>query len=174
MANIRTLQRSFGGGEVTPEFFGRIDDAKYQSGLALCRNFITLPHGPAANRPGTAYVREVKTSAKATRVIPFSFSTTQTMVLEFGDQYIRFHTNGSTLLSGGSPYEVTTPYLEADLFDLHYVQSADVLTIVHPNYAPRELRRVSSTNWTLTTISFVSALTAPTGASAAATGTGGP
>ena len=170
MANVRTLLRSFGAGELTPEFFGRIDDAKYQSGLAKCLNFITLPHGPAANRPGTAFVREVKTSANATRLIPFSYSTTQTMVLEFGDSYIRFHTQGATLLSGGSPYEVATPYVAADLFDLHYVQSADVLTIVHPNYAPRELRRGGATSWTLTTISFVSGLSAPTGVSAAASG----
>lgn len=172
MANTRSLLRSFGGGELTPEMYGRIDDAKYQTGLALCRNFITLPHGPAANRAGFSFVREVKTSAKKTRLIPFSYSTTQTMVLEFGDTYIRFHTNGGTVLSGGSPYEVTTPYLEADLFDLHYVQSADVLTITHPNYAPRELRRLSSTNWTLTTISFTSSLAAPTSPSATATGTG--
>lgn len=172
MANIRTLTRSFGGGEITPEFFGRIDDAKLQSGLALCRNFMTLPHGPAANRPGFAYVREVKTSAKKTRLIPFTYSTTQTMVLEFGDQYIRFHTQGATLLFSGNPYEVATPYLEADLFDLHYVQSADVLTIVHPGYAPRELRRLGATNWTLTTISFASALSAPASPTATATGTG--
>lgn len=173
MANIRTLERSFGGGELTPEFFGRIDDVKYQSGLAKCRNFITLPHGPATNRPGTAFVREVKDSTKRTKLIPFSFSTTQTMVLEFGDQYVRFHTNGATLLSGGSPYEISTPYLEADLFDLHYVQSADVLTITHPNYAPRELKRLGATNWTLTTISFASSLSAPTGVTATATtGTG--
>lgn len=172
MPSTRSLLRSFGGGELTPEMYGRIDDAKYQTGLALCRNFITKPHGPAENRAGTQFVREVKTSAKKTRVIPFSYSTTQTMVLEFGDQYIRFHTDGGTVLSGGSPYEISTPYLEADLFDLHYVQSADVLTIVHPNYAPRELRRLASTNWTLTTISFVSALAAPTSPSATATGTG--
>lgn len=161
MANIRTLERSFGGGELTPEFFGRIDDVKYQTGLAKCRNFITLPHGPASNRPGTQYVREVKTSAMRTRVIPFAFSTTQTMVLEFGNEYIRFHTDGATLLSGGVPYEVSTPYLEADLFDLHYVQSADVLTITHPNYTPRELRRLGATSWTLTALSFAPALSAP-------------
>lgn len=172
MANTRSLLRSFGGGELTPEMYGRIDDAKYQTGLALCRNFITLPHGPAANRAGFAFVREVKTSAKKTRLIPFSYSTTQTMVLEFGDAYIRFHTQGGTVLSGGSPYEISTPYAEADLFDLHYVQSADVLTITHPNYAPRELRRVGSTNWTLTTISFTSSLAAPTSLAASTVGTG--
>ena len=45
MANIRILQRSFAGGEVSPEMFGRIDDAKYQAGLAKCRNFITKVKG---------------------------------------------------------------------------------------------------------------------------------
>ena len=169
MPTVRTLQRSFGGGELTPEMFGRIDDAKYQTGLALCQNFIILPHGPASNRPGTTFVREVKTSAKKTRLIPFSYSTTQTMVLEFGDQYIRFHTQGATLFSGGSPYEVATPYLEADLFDLHYVQSADVLTICHPNYAPRELRRLGATSWTLSTISFGGSMSAPTSVTATPT-----
>jgi hypothetical protein len=169
MGNVRTLSRSFAGGEVTPEFYGRIDDAKYQTGLAKCRNFICLPHGPVANRPGFAFVREVKTSAKKTRLIPFSYSTTQTMVLEFGDQYVRFHTLGATLLSGSVPYEVATPFLEADLFDIHFVQSADVLTLTHPNYAPRELRRLGATNWTLTTVTFGSALSPPTGVSATAT-----
>lgn len=181
MANARNLLRSFGGGELTPEMYGRIDDAKYQTGLALCRNFVVKPHGPAENRAGFAYVNTVKTSAKKTRVIPFSYSTTQTMVLEFGDQYIRFHTQGGTLRTDGTvegfqsvktPYEVTTPYLEADLFDLHYVQSADVLTITHPNYAPRELRRGGAVSWTLATISFAPTLAAPTGQSATATGTG--
>jgi len=161
VANTRNLQRAFSGGEVSPEMFGRIDDAKYQSGLAKCRNFIPKPQGPAENRPGFAFVRAVKDSTKKTRLIPFTYSTTQTMVVEAGAGYFRFHTMGATLLSGASPYEIANPYAEADLFDLHYVQSADVLTIVHPNYAPRELRRLGATNWQLTTITFASPLSAP-------------
>ena len=150
--------------------YGRIDDVKYQTGAAKMRNFIARAQGPADNRPGFAYVNIVKTSAKKTRLIPFTYSTTQTMVLEFGDQYIRFHTLGATLLSSGTPYEVTTPYLEADLFDIHYVQSADVLTLVHPNYAPRELRRLGATSWTLSTIAFTPATSAPTEVTVAASG----
>lgn len=169
MATIRTHSRSFSGGEVTPEFWGRIDDPKYQTGLATCRNFLVYPHGPVANRPGTQFVRAVKNSAKVTRLIPFSFSTTQTMVLEFGDLYVRFHTMGATLLDGGVPYEVVTPYLEADLSDLRYVQSADVLTIVHPNYAPRELRRLGATNWVLQTINFNPAISPPAAPTVTAT-----
>jgi len=172
MANVKLPQKSFGGGEVSPLMFGRFDDAKYQSGLALCRNFIPTPQGPAENRAGFEFVREVKDSTKKTRLIPFTYSTTQTMVIELGAGYIRFHTLGATLLSGGVPYEITNPYAEADLFDIHYVQSADVLTLTHPSYAPRELRRIGATNWTLTTVSFASPIAAPTAPTATPTGAG--
>lgn len=156
MANVKTLQRSFGGGEVTPEFFGRIDDVKYQTGLAKCRNFIVKPHGPVENRPGFAFVREVKNSAKQVRLLPFTFNTTQTMIIEMGEGYFRFHTQGATLLDPitGDPYEIVNPYSEADLFDIHYVQSADVMTLVHPGYAPHELRRLGATNWQLIVAGF--------------------
>jgi hypothetical protein len=173
MSGLRKLTMSFAGGEVTPEFWGQIGDAKFQTGLATCRNMIVLPHGPVANRPGFAYVNTAKTPSKKTRLIPFTYSTTQTMVLEFGDQYVRFHTLGATLESSPSvPYEVATPYLEADLFDLHFVQSADVLTICHPGYAPRELKRLGALSWTLTAISFVSSLTTPAAPTVTPTGAG--
>ena len=213
MATTRTFNRSFAGGELSPEMFGRIDDQKFQTGAAKMRNFIALPQGPAVNRPGTKFVRAVKDSTKKTRLIPFTYSTTQTMVLEFGQGYIRFHTQGETLLAGtgaayngatpyvvgdmvsyggsnyycilastgnlptnvtywfliSSPaYEIPSPYLEADLFGIHHVQSSDVLTLVHPNYAPRELRRLGATQWTLTSISFVPAVSSPTGVAVAA------
>lgn len=170
--SIKTLTRSFAGGEITPELYGRIDLGKFQTGLATCRNFIPLPHGPVTRRPGTKYVREVKTSSKITRLIPFAFSADQTMVLEFGDQYIRFHTLGGTLLSGGSPYEIVSPFLEADLRDLHYTQSADVLTVTHPSYGIREVRRLGATNWTVSTVSFAPTLAAPAGLSISKVGTG--
>ena len=174
MANIRTLQRSFAGGEVSPEMFGRIDDAKYQAGLAKCLNFITKPQGPAENRPGFQFVRAVKDSTKKVRLIPFTYSTTQTMVIEMGAGYFRFHTLGSTLLSGGVPYEIANPYTEADLFDIHYVQSADVLTLVHPGHAPRELRRLGATNWQLSSIVFFAPVSKPTGVLAVAEGSSSP
>ena len=170
MPSVKTLQKSFAGGEVSPEMFGRIDDVKYQSGAAKIRNFITKPQGPAANRPGLQFVREVKDSTKKVRLIPFTYSTTQTMVIEMGAGYFRFHTQGSTVMNGSVPYELANTYAEADLFDIHYVQSADVLTLVHPNYPPKEMRRLGTTNWTLTDISFAPTVSAPTGVTAVASG----
>jgi len=141
--------------------FGRIDDVKFATGVALMRNFIALPHGPAANRPGFQFVREVKDSTKKVRLIPFTFSASQTFIIEMGPGYFRFHTQGGTVMNGAVPYEVATPYFEADLFDIHYVQSADVVTLVHPNYPPKELRRLGATNWTLVDISFAATISPP-------------
>lgn len=167
---IRQYQRAFNGGEVDLSMFARIDDGKYQTGMALCKNFLIEPQGPIVMRPGFKYVNHTKHAGKKARLIPFNFSISQTMVLELGEKYVRFHTLGKTLLGeSGQAYEVETPYLEADLFDIHYVQSADVLTLVHPNYPPKELRRYGATDWRLVDIKFGSSLPAPTGLSATQT-----
>lgn len=60
--------------------------------------------------------------------------------------------------SGGTVaevYTISSPYLEADLFQLKFTQSADVLYITHPSYAPRKLTRTAHTSWTLSTITFI-------------------
>lgn len=161
---IRTFKSSFNGGELTPEFFGQIGDAKFQTGLALCRNFVVKPQGPIENRAGFAYVNQVKNSQSRVRLLSFTYSTTQTMVLEMGAGYFRFHTNGATL-TVGSPaqavYEIANPYLEVDLFDIHTVQSGDVLTLVHPSYPPMELRRLGPANWELKPITFTPTVQPP-------------
>lgn len=173
MPSTKTLTRSFAGGEITPEMYGRLDNVKFQTGLAQAVNGIVLPHGPFTKRPGTAYVNTAGVSASAVRIIPFAFSATQTMVLELGAAYMRFHTLGATLLNLGVPYEIVTPYAAADLFGLKFTQSADVITISHVGYQTRELRRLAPTNWTLTVPTLGSSPASPTGPTATPGGPGG-
>ena len=158
---VDTLKQAFVGGEIAPEMRGRIEDVGYVNGLAVCRNFVVRPQGAIDNRSGLRFVREVKHSGKRTRLIPFTFSGDQTMIIEFGDKYCRFHTDAQTVLDGNDPYEITTPYAAEHLFDIHYVQSADILTLVHPDYPPQELRRYGATDWRMAQIAFVPTLTAP-------------
>lgn len=160
---VKVIQNSFSGGELSPAMFGRIDDSKYAFGLATCRNLICRAQGPVENRSGFAFVRAAKYADRACRLIPFTFSSDQTMVLEFGDKYVRFHTQGQTLLDeDGDPYEIETPYEADDLDEINYSQSADIVTLVHPRYAPRELRRYGATDWRLVEIDFGAPLSAPT------------
>ncbi len=68
--------------------------------------------------------------------------------------------------SGGTAseiYQVTTPYLEADLPLLKFRQSADTIFITHPSYARRKLTRTAHTSWTLSLVTAGSTIAAPTG-----------
>ena len=154
MARVAAQLTNFTAGELSPRLDGRNDLAKYSAGCATVENMVIYPHGAAARRPGTQYVASVKTPAAKTRLIPFEFSTEQTYILEFGNQYIRFYRNNGQIESGGSPYEISTPYLTAELFDIKFAQSADVMYITHPNHQTRKLSRTGHTSWTLAAVEF--------------------
>ena len=154
MARVAAQLTNFTAGELSPRLDGRNDLAKYSAGCATVENMVIYPHGAAARRPGTQYVASVKTPANKTRLIPFEFSTEQTYILEFGNEYIRFYRNNGQIESGGSPYEISTPYLTAELFDIKFAQSADVMYLTHPNHQTRKLSRTGHTSWTLAAVEF--------------------
>jgi len=145
---------SFVSGEFGNKLTGRTDFDKYQSAAKTMENFLVHPQGAATRRVGTQFIASVKTASAKTRLIPFEFSTTQTYILEFGNNYIRFFKDKGQILSGGSPYEISTPYLTAELFDIKFAQSADVMYIVHPNHETMKLSRTGHTSWSLDEIEF--------------------
>ena len=90
MARSTVAFTNFTAGELSPRLDGRTDLGKYFNGSKTLENMVVHPHGGASRRPGTKFIHEVKTSSAQTRLIPFEFSTTQTYIMEFGHQYIRF------------------------------------------------------------------------------------
>ena len=232
MARVAVQLTNFTGGELSPRLDGRNDLNKYSSGCKTLENMIVYPHGSAARRSGSRFIAEVKSSAAKTRLIPFEFSTTQTYMMEFGNQYIRFYKDNGQILEGDKTisgatqanpvvitatshgysngdeisitsvagmtelnnkrylvankttntfeitnvdgtningtsftaytsggvanrvYEISTPYLTAELFDIKYAQSADVMYITHPNHEVEKLSRTGHTSWTLSDVDF--------------------
>lgn len=205
MPKASPIQTAFNGGELSPYLAGRPDVAKYSSGCEVMEGWLPMVEGPAVTRPGTVYVSEVKDSTDQTWLMRFEFSASDSYMLEFGDQYIRFYYNrGQVQVSGvtaynaltaysvgdlassagvnyyciaattgnappnatywypltGTIYEIPTPYAAADLTDddgvfaLRFVQTGDVIYIVHRSYGPRKLQRFGATDWVLTGIDF--------------------
>jgi len=259
MGRASLIQNAFNAGELSSLMLGRQDVDKYGSGMFVCLNGIPFVQGGWTRRPGFAFLHQCKHHAKLARVIPFQYSITQTYILEFGEQYIRFFTNhgiltqtpqnitaatkasvcvitysgsdtyanadrihvsgvvGMTQLnnrefavanvnvgaktfeitdtdgvnvnstnygtwtSGGTVaeiFQVTTTFVEADLADIRVTQSADTLYLLHPDFPPQTLVRVSALSWTLADITFTDGpydsvnTTATTLTPSAATGTG--
>lgn len=84
-------------------------------------------------------------------------ATTNTFTLQdlFGAD---IDTTGFTAYTSGGTateiYNIASPYAEADLFDLRFVQSADTMYIVHPSYDIRTLTRTDHNAWSFATVSI--------------------
>lgn len=225
-------QTAFARGEVSPQMFGRVDLAGYEQGLRTLRNFTVRPEGSVSNRQGFAYLgNALIPTSKASILIPFIFSATQSYVLEVGNGSAQVYSNGAVVngsavltvagmttsfflhpsgwrtiiqtttphglttginvnisgvngtgafavngtrpvfeiidathftvpspaagtgayTSGGqvvAPLNFSTPWAAADLAALRWAQSTDTLTLVHPNYPPYEIKRVSANSFT--------------------------
>lgn len=65
------------------------------------------------------------------------------------------YTAGTTTGSVARVYTITTPWPTSVLYDLKYTQSADILYVVHPSYAPYKISRTGHTSWTASAITFL-------------------
>lgn len=156
MPRITLVQTNFTAGELSPRLYGRVDVARYQNGAKLIENAFPTIHGGVKRRPGTRFVAATKHSDKFARLIPFVFSRDQAYVLEFGDLYMRVFKDGLQVESSpGVPFELVTPYTEAMLDDLDYVQGADTMFIAHPSVPIYRLRREDHDDWSLSAAPFV-------------------
>jgi hypothetical protein len=166
--STNTVQGSFASGELSPGLTARVDLAKYHTGAATMRNFFVDYRGGATTRPGTQFVSAVYADGLPVRLLPFQYNQVQTYCIEAGNFYMRFIVNGGLLLNAGVPFVLATPWAAADLALLKFTQSADTMTLTHPNYQPYDLTRTSATTFALTAISFASSTPAPSGLSVAA------
>lgn len=143
MAQVRHTQTNFTAGEVSPLLYGRVDIDRYPNGAEEIFNGLILPHGGVARRPGSYYVAAAKSGVVACRLRHFRVSAFTSYVVEFGNEYARFYSNRGQVESGGNPVEVTLPYQTADLPELRFAQSGDILFITHNSYPPRIIRRTA-------------------------------
>lgn len=148
------LISAFNAGEISPLMDARVDSEKYPLSCRVLENFIPRIYGGAFRRAGMEYLGAMGDATAQGRLIPFNYSTNTRFVIELGDAYARFWSNGIQAISftGPSPYgdplEVVTPYAAADLFEVQFVQLNDTMFFTHPNYPVQKLTRLSDSYWT--------------------------
>ncbi len=143
------LQPSFGGGEYDPGLWGRQDLGRYGISGRLVKNWIVRPTGGLERRPGTRFIGEVKDSTRPVRFMRFSISETLAYLCVFNAGVVQFVYRGAFVTSGGVRVEVPHTYLDAELPDIRFTQSADTMFLVHSAHSPRFLKRTSATSFAL-------------------------
>lgn len=95
------FQPTLSGGELSPGLHGRVDLVRYATSVKQCRNVITKHTGGAVKRTGWKFLGRVKHRDRATRLLPFIYSTETSYLIEMGDGYFRFWVN-DVLLTNSS------------------------------------------------------------------------
>jgi len=155
------LQTSFTAGELSPSLSVRVDLARYQTGCKKLENMLVHPHGGASKRNGFRYLASL---SGQTRLMPFTFSVTETYVLAWSEKSLQIFTkNGAIIKEDGSIYSIESPYSAEEARDLAFVQSADIIYIASSKHFPYKLSRHGNTDWRLEIVSFVPKGLPPTG-----------
>ncbi len=86
--------------------------------------------------------------------VNFTPTTAGTIYIQFSNA----NNNDSTVdtVAIDTPvYQIDNPYLQADIDNIQFAQSFDILFLVNTNYAPRSLIRTGHANWVLSQLAFV-------------------
>lgn len=100
MGKLQDSIVSYSSGEWSSKADARVDQAKYKSALRQCQNLVPYKTGGLTRRPGTQKIAAAKLANTAghdycVRPQEFIFSPTTTFMLEFGNNYVRFFSNGA-------------------------------------------------------------------------------
>jgi hypothetical protein len=148
---LHQLLNNFTGGEISTQLDARVDLQKYNTSCKRIENMRVRPYGGVTFRSGTMFIAEAKYPDRKCRLIPFTFSTAINYVIEMGHQYMRFYRDGAQV---GAPYEISSPFTEDQLFEVQFKQINDVMYLVHPEWPPTKIARVTDTSWTTGFVSF--------------------
>ena len=169
MPRVVKVQTNFAVGEINPELRGRIDLQQYESALERARNVVCKPQGSVERRPGLKFVFSVPSTASpedGIRLVPFTFSTTQTYMMVFSGGRMYVFKNGVqvTAINGGSDdfldvsssvSGVTEGIASSRLDNLWYTQSADTLLLFEETMTPIKIvRGANDATWTVSDIAF--------------------
>jgi hypothetical protein len=149
------IQTNFSAGELSPQALGRMDIARYLSSTKRMVNVISRTLGGGQKRYGTEQITASKFSDKRARLIPYIVNRDLAYVLEFGENYMRvFKTDGTPVMSGLSPYEIATPYNQAQVNEFDHAQSADEMFVFHQDIPIYRLRTFDEATWNLSPAPF--------------------
>lgn len=97
------IKYAFIAGEISRTLFGRTDLTKYDLGVALAKNWFVDYRGGLSTRACTEFLDYIKADDKDVLIVDFQFSPdlSNTYVVLFGDNYIRFVQDGAYVVEDG-------------------------------------------------------------------------
>lgn len=145
MARNTLVKTSFAAGEISSRLFGRGDLRAYENGAARLRNIAIHPTGGVSRRSGLRYIAAAPGPG---RLAAFEFNTEQVYLLLFTDGTLTVFRDDAVTAA------IAAPWTAAQIPQLTWVQSADVLFVAHPDVRTKRITRTSHAAWTIDDLAF--------------------
>ena len=147
---------SFASGELTPVLAARVDLAAYAIGAKEITNMIVLPQGGLINRPGTKHLSS-GSALYGARLIPFIFNADTAYCLVYKEEarISVYDRTGAYVeeIDKADDIPIVHYYPRADLAEIRWLQSADIIYIFHPNHPVQRIER-RGTGWSMKEVEF--------------------
>lgn len=136
-------QLSFAAGEISPEYYGRVDQIRHQTGVADLQNMVVMKSGGVQNRTGTQYKGVALQPTLAARLRTWRFTDALTYLLEFSNLKLTFRRNGVpvfeaaktlTAATKASPCQLTSVAHGFSVGDRIYVSGIVGMTELNDRY----------------------------------------
>jgi hypothetical protein len=112
-------------------------------------NFIVMKGGGVTRAPGTRFVLELKDQSQKGKLIPFRRTSTDFYALAINGGVSRFVRQGGFLQNPDTtPFELTVPWVEADLAGLRAAQAGNSIFVASGSKTPQTITRITNLNWT--------------------------
>lgn len=148
---------SFNGGELSEYLAYRSDFSKHATSAALMRNFLPMPFGGIAKRPGLDPLAVVVACDAQSFAIPFTASDATQYVLHFTPGVLKvYRKNGTVAATLAFLPDYTWPAFswESAIRTMQFAVLNDVMFLCHPDFFPLRLTSASDTSWTLEFVPF--------------------
>lgn len=151
-------QTSFSAGEISPILLGRSETDERGRGLEQATNVICSVYGLISRRNGSRFVALTKDPLAAIRLAKYQFSKDVAYILEFGNQYIRFFTEGAqvvesalniTGITKANPGVITSNSHGLSNNDQVYITNVSGMVEINDSNIPYIVANVTANTFTL-------------------------
>lgn len=161
MSDFTGFANAFNAGEIAEDAWDRVDIQPVTKGIEAGINTLMRVSGALQKRRGFWRVATVVDPTKAGRLVPFSRSVSDALMLEFGDATVRvWLSNGAPLMDGPDQVQFASPYATADLAQLVFKQIGNVIELrTRTGTPPQALTRanggLTAADWTFAVKDFI-------------------
>lgn len=142
--SVLFVQNDFTHGEFSPKAYSRFDIVLYSKGAQKLRNVLVISQGGAKRRFGSKFVVDLGFTTDDFKTVEFEFEEDISYLFIFDNLRLKIYRDDLLVAN------LVTTYTAAEVKDLKFAQTTNLMLIAHRDHQPAQISRgASDASWSL-------------------------